>query len=106
MEYKVVFSDSAKKDLLDLYYYVAVNDSFEKADKLILSIEQKCVTLFKNPGRGFKVKEFNDNYPFLLKIILKPYNIIYQIEGNIVSILAILDGRRDMRNVLLSRFDI
>lgn len=105
MEYKVVFSESAKKDLFDLYYYVAVNDSFQKGDKLIELIEKKCTTLYKNPGRGIKVKEYNDNYPNLLKIILKPYNIIYNIENRVVNIIAILDGRRDMRNILLDRFN-
>ena len=33
MEYKVVFTEDAGNDFFDIYYYVAINDSFDNAER-------------------------------------------------------------------------
>lgn len=103
MEYEVAFTDSAKKDLFDIYFYIAMNDSFEAADKIKNRIEQKCVTLKKFPKRGIKIKEIYDDYPDICQLISKPYHILYKIVQKRVIILAILDGRRDIQQILIER---
>src|SRR5438552_3621448 len=104
MEYEVILSEIAKQDLFDIYYYIAVNDSFEKADKLRKNLEQKCVTLFKFPNRGSKIKEISSERTDILQIIYSPYSIIYKIEHKRVIILSIIDERRDLLAVLQDRF--
>jgi len=104
MEYEVVFSEIAKQDLFEIYYYVAINDSFEKADKLRKNLEQKCLTLYKYPNRGSKIREISFERPDILKIIYSPYNILYKIETKQVIVLSIIDERRDLMTVLEERF--
>ncbi|MBZ0204141.1 MAG: type II toxin-antitoxin system RelE/ParE family toxin [Ignavibacteria bacterium] len=103
MQYKVEFSESAKSDLFDIYYYVAMNDSFDKADKLMKKIKNKCETLSKMPDRGIRVKEIYEERPDLMQIFSSPYNIIYKTESNSVYVIAILDGRRNLQELLGDR---
>ena len=35
--------------------------------------------------------------------VVKPYRIIYRIEEDTVTVLAVLDGRRDLEDLLLER---
>ena len=104
MEYEVIISEIAKQDLFDIYYYLAVNDSFEKADRLRRNLEQKCLSLSKFPKRGSKIKEILAERPDIFQIIYSPYSIIYKIEYKRVTILSIIDERRDLLAVLQDRF--
>ena len=38
------------------------------------------------------------------ELIVKPYRLIYGTTGNRVSVLALVDGRRDLQDVLMDRF--
>ena len=37
------------------------------------------------------------------ELIVKPYRIIYRIDEDTVNVLAVLDGRRDLQDLLLER---
>jgi plasmid stabilization system protein ParE len=37
------------------------------------------------------------------ELIVKPYRILYRIEGQTVYVLAVLDSRRDLEDLLLER---
>ena len=104
MEFKVILSEDAENDLFDIYYYVATEDSFEKADKLRDKLLAAVSTLSKFPLRGHKVREIFDTDPILLEIIKDKYRIIYEIEEKIVVVHAILDGRRNLLVLLSERF--
>jgi toxin ParE1/3/4 len=104
MKYKVNFISDAENDLFEIYKYVYLNDSEEKAEKLFNGIYKKCLTLASFPKRGRIPPElkFLDIYDFL-EVIYKPYRIIYQIVGNVVYIHCILDGRREIQKILEER---
>lgn len=104
MEYEIDFTDDAKKDLFDIYYYVAKYDSFDKADRLRNELYEKINSLSSLPERGFRIKEIIEERPDIYQIILFPYNILYKVKKNKVNILAILDGRRDVNVILKERF--
>ncbi len=104
MHYEVILSEDAIQDIFEIYYYVSVNDSFERADKLRDEIYNKCSTLSSLPHRGIKIKEILDERPDLFQIFLSPYNIIYKIENMKVVILAVIDGRQDLNIIYNERF--
>jgi toxin ParE1/3/4 len=87
-----------------LYEYVALNDALSKADKLIEKLEEKCKSLSEYANRGHIPPELDRvsiyNY---LEIRYKPYRIIYQIIEKNVFIHCILDGRRDLTELLHER---
>ena len=103
-KYKVVIDPLAKADLKEIFVYVSVNDSLESAMKLLDTIEEICFKLEKYPERGHIPPELRQtgikNY---LEIHYKPYRIIYEIEGNRIYIHSVLDGRRNIQEILSNR---
>ena len=37
------------------------------------------------------------------ELVVRPYRLVYRIEGDTVTVLAVIDGRRDLEDVLLER---
>jgi toxin ParE1/3/4 len=105
MKYAVHLVEDAEKDLFDIYRYVALNDSPEKAEKLLDHLEQTILKLETFPERGhyppelerIGVREYRE-------VFYKPYRIVYQIMKSEVFIHCVLDGRRDLQELLQNRF--
>lgn len=94
----------AKRDLLDIYDYVAANDVAGKADDLLDNLEGKCDSLGHHPGKGHVPPELERvGVDIYKEIHFKPYRIIYEIQSAKVLIYAILDGRRDVQSFLQRR---
>ena len=104
MKHKVLMLPEAEGDLVAIYRYVAEHDSAGKAEKLLTVLEQKCSVLNGNPERGHGVPELRRIYVTgFREIHYKPYRIIYQIVGDKVYIHAVLDGRRELHELLEKR---
>jgi len=103
-KYKVVIDSLAKADVKEIFIYVSANDSVESASKLLDGLELTFEKLEKYPQRGHIPSELREtgikNY---LEIHFKPYRIIYEIEGNLVYIHSVLDGRRNIQEILNNR---
>jgi toxin ParE1/3/4 len=104
MSFAVFFTDDAARDLDELYEYIALRDTLQKADDVLEQIESAVSGLSELPERG--------NYPKELlalgireyrEIFFKPYRIIYRVTNKHVYVLLITDGRRDMQTVLQRR---
>ncbi len=104
MKYKVIIDPQAKQDLKEIFSYVFVNDSFEIANKLLDGIEQTCFKLERFPERGHIPEELRiTGIKRFYEIHYKPYRIIYEIENNVVYIHSVLDGRRNITEILGER---
>jgi len=105
MKYKVIIDPQAKLDLKEIFIYVSMNDSVQSAIRLLDALEETCYKLEKFPERGHIPPELKPtgikNY---LEIHYKPYRIIYEIEGNVIYIHSVIDGRRNMQEILSNRF--
>jgi toxin ParE1/3/4 len=103
-KYRVIIDPLAKADLQDLYVYVSVNDNINSANKLLDGLEEAFYKLEKYPERGHIPPELRQtgikNY---LEIHYKPYRIIYEIEGKVVYIHSVIDGRRNIQEILHNR---
>ena len=103
-EYEVLADIEAEDDLFDIYTYVALNDSLERADKLYASLKQTCNKLKTLPLRGNIPPElFKIGVTEFRELHFKPYRIIYSFEKTSVYIHCILDGRRDVQTILQER---
>jgi toxin ParE1/3/4 len=104
MKFAVYLIKDAEDDLFDMYQYVARNDSVGHADSLIGKLETTILGLEVMPDRGhippelerIGVMEFRE-------VLLKPYRIMYQPIGKSVYVHCILDGRRDLQDLLQQR---
>lgn len=104
MSSTVLITAEAERDLWELYLYVAANDAPERAEQLLEAIEKEINSLDTLPSRGhfppelarIGVLEFRE-------IFYKPYRIIYEISGDQVFVHCVLDGRRDLADLLHDR---
>jgi toxin ParE1/3/4 len=104
MDFSILILPEAEDDIIDIYNYVTNHDSSGSADKLLDSLEMKCASLNSAPERGHSVPELERiNATGFREIHFKPYRIIYQIVGDSIFIHAVLDGRRDLRELLERR---
>jgi len=104
MKYKLLIDPLAKQDILEIYYYVLANDSIGKARKLLDNLEKTYLELEILPSRGHVPDELrNIGIKRFLEIHFKPSRIIYEIIVDIVYVHCILDGRRNMQELLANQ---
>jgi plasmid stabilization system protein ParE len=105
MKYKVIIDPQAMLDLKEILFYVATNDSIQSANKLIDALEETCYKLEKFPGRGHVLPELRSTgIKSYLEIHYKTYRIIYEIEDSLIYIHSVIDGRRNIQEILSYRF--
>ena len=104
MKFSVAFIQEAEDDLFDIYGYILINDSPTHAEYVLLKLQEACVSLDERPERGHIPPELEHIGIIEFKEIhFKPYRIIYEIEKRTVFIHCILDGRRDLQDLLERR---
>ena len=104
MSFSVLLTAGAVRDLEELYYYIDLHDAPEKTERVLAKIEKTFASLSKPPERGAYPKELLAlGIREYREIFFKPYRIIYRVQKNIVYVLLIVDGRRDMQTLLQSR---
>ena len=102
--YRVRLTDQAEQDLVDVFEYIATEDSIEAAWQVFEELERRILALDQLAERGnylpelleLGIKEFRE-------VHFKPYRVIYEVVGGQVIVLACLDGRRDMQALLERR---
>lgn len=104
MPFAVLLTADTARDLEDLYQYIAVHDATGKADHVLTNIENVFVSLSESPERGVYPKELLAlGIRDYREIFFKPYRVIYRVAGDVVHVLLITDGRRDMQTLLQRR---
>jgi len=104
MRFTVNLVIDAETDLFDIYLYVAQHDSVEKADRLLGYLEKTIMRLVTSPLRGSYPPELERIGVFEFReIFYKPYRIIYQVVKSKVHVHCVLDGRRDLQDLLQYR---
>ena len=104
MKTPVYLIADAERDLMGIYRYVAAHDSVGKADMLLDHIEAAISRLGSMPRRGHAPHELERIDVFEYReIVCKSYRIIYQILDRGVFIHCVLDGRRNLQDILFDR---
>ncbi len=104
MRYKVYLARSAKRDLQNIFEYIALGDSFDNAEYVEDQIRGVIASLNEFPERGVYPKELvEQGIREYRELFFKPYRIVYQVEPKKVMVLLIADGRRNMAELLQAR---
>jgi toxin ParE1/3/4 len=104
MNYDIFLAIEAEKDIVSIFEYVFYNDSPDKADYVYAKIKESINNLTTNPERGHIPKEFEKiGIIEYFEIHCKPFIIIYQIIYKKIMVHCVLDGRRDLEDLLLKR---
>jgi toxin ParE1/3/4 len=101
--YKPVFSWYAEDDLIEIIEYYQQKNS-EYAGKLLMALEGRVKELKDYPERGRVVPELEkQNIVEYRELIEGNYRIIYSIQDSTVVIHTILDGRREIEDILINK---
>jgi plasmid stabilization system protein ParE len=101
--FAVEFAEVARRDLEGIIEFIAMDDPVAAAHALE-QIESRAASLKQFPERGRVVPELAAfNIQLYRELIISPWRVIYRIGRKTVYVLAVLDGRRNVEDVLLSR---
>ena len=101
--YTILWSNQAKEDLSEIIEYIAFEDK-TLALKILDKIEEKVTQLELFPKRGRIVPELKAfNFLTYREIFLSPWRIIYKIESDVVFVISVLDGRRNIEDLLMKK---
>jgi toxin ParE1/3/4 len=89
---KIFISEKAKKDLLQIFSYVAARNQFA-ADKIIEAIDSKFEQLSRFPFIGRERRNLSEG---LHSIVVRRYLIFYTVERDRIIIVRVIDGRMDV----------
>jgi len=102
--YRVLVAQSAQADLREIGQYVARRDSAVAARRQLARLRTRIRRLSTTPGGGRVPPELGERgIRTWLEAVVGPWRIVYRIERRVVYVLAILDGRRDLSELLLRR---
>jgi toxin ParE1/3/4 len=101
--YKVHWTSIALTDMREIIQHVS-EDDVGKADALLDRLDRVAESLETLPFRGRIVPELaKTGKRGYREIIMAPWRIIYQIRGDDVYLSAVLDGRRNLNEILCER---
>ena len=104
MKFNVYITAGAERDIYGIYSYIVCNDSVENADYVFEKLEQTCLTLGFFPQKGHMPPELERIGVLTYREIhFKPYRIIYEIRNKDVFVHAVLNGRRDLQDLMERR---
>jgi len=100
---KVVWAATAVKDLEDIIDYISL-DSINSAIDQYKKIKNATIYLTEFSKSGRIIPElYEQNITKYRETILSPWRIMYKEEQNVVYIMAIIDGRRNIEDILMRR---
>ncbi|MES9856338.1 MAG: type II toxin-antitoxin system RelE/ParE family toxin [Sedimenticola sp.] len=101
--FRVKWTATARFDLRGIIRFIAIENRTQ-AKQILHRLQDKAEALATFPERGRVVPEIRAvGVHTHREIILNPWRIIYRIEGSTVIVLAVLDGRRELQDMLLER---
>lgn len=104
MNFQVFIISEAEEDIFDIYHYIEFTDSLQHALQVADHLKKTCESLAYVPERGHFPPELERiGISDYREIHFKPYRVIYQILRKQVFIHAVLDGRRDLQELLERR---
>jgi len=102
-KYVVNITQSAEDDLNEIIMYIARNNP-QTAMKIMEKLKAKITTLDHFPDRGGYVPELlARNIKEYRQITETPWKIIYKVNGETVNVLAIIDSRRNLQDLLVRK---
>jgi len=101
--YKLQWTTNAKDDLLNIVGYIK-NDSPRIANDIYLKIRTKAKSSNFFPLKGRVVPELQkEGITLYREVVASPWRIIYKVGNDTVYIMAILDSRQNVEELLLQK---
>ena len=101
--HEVVWAPAARDDLDDVVRRIE-DESPSQAARILHLIRARAQALELFPSRCRVVPEVKEwGVTSYRELIVSPWRIVFRIEAGTIWVVAVVDGRRDMEEVLLQR---
>jgi plasmid stabilization system protein ParE len=91
------------RDLVEIVAFVS-RDSPTRARALLKRLLGAARSLRAHPSRGRSIPELKEvGLVTWREFVVRPYRIVFRLDGRRVVLVAVLDGRRDLEDLLLER---
>ena len=102
-KYEIIWTNVAENDLKDIIEYISI-DSHRNALTILKNIKQSASNLYTVPERGRIVPELQAQGILQYReLIIPPWRLIYRIDEQRIYVLSVIDSRRNVEDILLSR---
>lgn len=102
--FHVFWTSVAEEDLIGIVEFLTDDDP-GSATRILKKIKTAAEKLDHSPMRGRVVPELREQgISRYREIIVKPWRMIYRVQDKNVYILAVIDARRNVEDLLLLRF--
>jgi plasmid stabilization system protein ParE len=101
MRRRYVLAPEAALDLVQIWRYIKKESSLKIADRVDAAIRDQIIVLAKSPGIGHSRKDLTDEAVKFFPVY--SYLIVYRPDTKPLHVVAILQGRRDVQQVLKDR---
>jgi toxin ParE1/3/4 len=103
MQRRVVWTEVARHDLEGIVSQVSADDPRAALD-LLARLETKALSLAGSFGRGRVIPELGRlHLRQYRESVVGPFHLLYRLTSAKALVLAVLDGRRSLEDVLLER---
>jgi toxin ParE1/3/4 len=93
---EVRYSRRAREDLLDIWLYIARQNSEAAADRVFDRIEDACRILARHPELGPARPEIADE---ARSLVVQRWLALYRLTADGVQIVRVIDGARDLKRM-------
>ena len=101
--FKVLWTFAASQDLESIVNFIA-RDNPTAARLVLDSLRKRAETLKTFPERGRIVPELaHVGLHIYRELLVTPWRIIYRVSNTVVHVLMVIDGRRNVEDLLLER---
>jgi len=102
-KFQVIWAKSAVNDLEGVIEYIAQNSPLT-SKRILAQIKEKVEALAYFPQHGRHIPELQKQGILIYReLIIAPWRVMYRIAENKVYILAIIDSRRNVEDILLEK---
>ncbi len=103
-QFRIIWTEVAIADVEGIVDYVALHDCLAAAEKLYGKLETAIGSLVTAPLRGRIVPELRaEGLEMYRELVVSKYRVLFRVRGREVVLLGVIDGRRDLAELLLQR---
>lgn len=103
------WSQAAERDLEDIVDHIAL-DSTINAEAVLDRLHEQALSLARFAERGRRIPELTGRQRAQRanwrELVVRPWRIMYAIEGGTVFVVGVVDSRRDVRSWLANHLDV
>ncbi len=102
-KYSILWTKTAEQDVSYIIDHIG-RDSLDRALEIFHAVQTSASSLNSLPERGRIVPELKvHGISTYRELVISPWRLIYRIEGKGVFILTVIDGRRNLEDILLEK---